>query len=140
MQLAQHLDHARQVAMDAHEGQHDKTGKPYIQHCQRVADLVMNEEEKIVAYLHDVPEKAAGWTIDRLREEGFSASVIAAVDALTRRPGEDDAALVARAAANTLARPVKEADLQDNLVQAEQTGLDTTKFAEGLAALAASGN
>ncbi|GAA3065652.1 HD domain-containing protein [Rhizobium viscosum] len=121
--------------MDAHDGQCDKVGNPYFEHCQRVADLVVGEEEKIVAYLHDIPEKAPGWTIDRLSQEGFSSRVIAAVDALTRRPDEDDDSLVRRACANPLARPVKQADLEDNRIQSEQAGLDPGKFERGLAIL-----
>ena len=139
MQTARHLDHARQVAMDAHEGQQDKIGNPYFQHCERVAGKVMSESEKVVAYLHDIPEKAPGWTIDRLREEGFSASVIAAVDALTRRSGENDESFIRRAASNALARAVKRADLEDNRFQAERAGLDPEKFEKGLAALTALG-
>ncbi|MBB3462771.1 HD domain-containing protein [Rhizobium sp. BK377] len=139
MQTARHLDHARQVAMDAHEGQQDKIGNPYFQHCERVAGKVMSESEKVVAYLHDIPEKAPGWTIDRLREEGFSASVIAAVDALTRRSGENDVSFIRRAASNALARAVKRADLEDNRFQAERAGLDPEKFEKGLAALTALG-
>ena len=57
MQPQQHLQHAIQVASEAHGGQMDKTGHPYVEHCRRVADLVATEEEQIVAYLHDIPEK-----------------------------------------------------------------------------------
>jgi (p)ppGpp synthase/HD superfamily hydrolase len=136
MQDYHHLEHARQVAMVAHEGQQDKAGNPYFHHCQRVADRLVSEDEKIVAYLHDIPEKAPAWTIDRLTEEGFAAKIIAAVDALTRKADEDDAHLVSRAAANPLARSVKQADLEDNLAQAEQAGLDAEKYKRALALLA----
>ena len=69
---------------------------------------------KIAAVLHDVVEDSA-WTLDQLREEGFSEEVIHAVDALTHREGEEYMAYVARAAANPLARLVKLADLEDNM-------------------------
>jgi len=94
--------------------------------------LVATEEEQIVAYLHDIPEKASGWTLDRLRQEGFSSAVIAAVDAMTKRVGEDDDDFVRRAIANPIARAVKKADLEDNLVQAEEAGLETAKYLRGL--------
>lgn len=135
MQNTLHLDQAIQIATEAHDGQTDKTGAPFFDHCRRVASSVSGEEEKIVAYLHDVLEKSSGWTQDRLKEEGFSPRVIAAVDALTRRLGEEDEAFVRRGASNALARPVKHADLEDNLAQAEQIGADTTKYDEGLALL-----
>ncbi|MBX4950120.1 HD domain-containing protein [Rhizobium binae] len=128
----QHLDHAMQIAMDAHDGQTDKTGRPFFEHCQRVALLVSGEESRTVAYLHDVAEKGSGWTIDRLKEEGFPAAIISAVDALTQRPDEPDEEFVRRASANPLALPVKRADLEDNLRQAEQTGKEKEKYQRGL--------
>jgi hypothetical protein len=46
-------------------------------------------DERIVAVLHDVCEDCPGWTFDRLRDEGFSDEAIAALDAVTKREGED---------------------------------------------------
>ncbi|MBX4976884.1 HD domain-containing protein [Rhizobium lentis] len=128
----QHLDHAMQIAIEAHKGQVDKTGQPFFEHCQRVALLVSGDEARTVAYLHDVAEKGSGWTLDRLREEGFPPAIISAVDALTRRPDEPEDEFVRRAAANPLALPVKQADLEDNLRQAEQAGKNTEKYQRGL--------
>ncbi|OWO94080.1 metal-dependent phosphohydrolase [Rhizobium esperanzae] len=128
----QHLDHAMQIALEAHEGQVDKTGRPFFEHCQRVALLVSGDEARTVAYLHDVAEKGSGWTLDRLREEGFPSAIISAVDALTRRPEESDDEFVRRATANPLALSVKQADLEDNLRQAEQAGKKTEKYQRGL--------
>ena len=128
----QHLDHAIQVALEAHEGQADKLGRPYFEHCQRVALLVTGDEARTIAYLHDIVEKGRGWTLDRLKEEGFPSSIIAAVEALTRRPDEADDELVRRAVANPLALPVKQADLEDNLWQVEQIGGDAGKYRHGL--------
>jgi (p)ppGpp synthase/HD superfamily hydrolase len=66
--------------------------------------------------LHDVVEGGDGWTLDRLRAEGFSPEVVEAVNHLTKREaGQDDyPAFVQRAAANSIARQVKLADLADN--------------------------
>ncbi|MDL2406229.1 metal-dependent phosphohydrolase [Rhizobium calliandrae] len=128
----QHLDHAIHVALEAHEGQADKIGRPYFEHCQRVALLVSGEEAQTIAYLHDIVEKGRGWTFDRLKEEGFPSAIISAVDALTRRSDESDAEFIRRAASNALALPVKRADLEDNLWQAEQTGGDAEKYRSGL--------
>ena len=125
-------DHAMEIAIRAHAGQTDKLGNPYVEHCRRVALAVSGEDEKIVAYLHDVVEKGRGWSIDRLRQEGFSLSVLAAVDALTKRTDEDENAFVRRAIANAIARPVKKADLEDNLWQQQQIGGDTGKYRHGL--------
>lgn len=71
------------------------------------------DDERIAAVLHDVVEDC-GWTLEQLASEGFSSIVIEAVDALTKRPGEDYETFVLRAAANAIARKVKLADLADN--------------------------
>ena len=55
------------------------------------------------------------WTLEVLRKEGFSEEVVAALDALTKRPGEAYDAFIGRVAANPIARRVKRADLMDNL-------------------------
>jgi hypothetical protein len=101
-----------------------------------VAEGVGGREEKMVAYLHDLLEKAEGWSRERLSEAGFPPAVVEAVDAMTRRKGEDYAAFVRRAIANPLARGVKRADLEDNLLQAERANLDSDKYLLGLRILA----
>ncbi|MDG4882988.1 HD domain-containing protein [Mesorhizobium sp. WSM4884] len=126
------LYQAAKIAEDVHRGQKDKTGRPYIEHVRRVADAVETLDEKTVAYLHDVVEKGEGWTLERLEMAGFGFPVVAAVDALTRRLDEGERAFISRAAANPLARPVKQADLRDNLWQARQMGIEPRKYETGL--------
>lgn len=129
------LAKALEIATEAHDGQTDKAGEPYIEHLRRVADGVETLDEKIVAYLHDIAERGEGWNRDWLECAGFSPTVLAAVDALTHRKGEDDATFVRRAASNPLARAVKRADLYDNRRQAIEAGKSTSKYDEGLAIL-----
>ncbi len=105
---------ADRIAAQAHAGQIDKAGAAYVTHPRRVAAAVDGTVAKVVALLHDVVEAGPGWTLDRLREEGFSDEVVAAVDALTHREGEDYFDAVRRAGANPVARTVKLADLADN--------------------------
>lgn len=107
------LEHAIVLAAKAHQGQVDKAGAPYILHPLRVMLRLTGVEERIIAVLHDVVEDC-GWTFERLRTEGFSDRVIAAIDSLTRRPNETYEQFVLRAASNPLARRVKLADLRDN--------------------------
>jgi hypothetical protein len=64
--------------------------------------------------LHDVCEDCEGWTLDRLSDEGFPTHIIAALDSVTKREGEDYEAFARRAAANPIGRRVKLADLADN--------------------------
>jgi (p)ppGpp synthase/HD superfamily hydrolase len=130
--MSELIDKAIAIATEAHEGQSSKTGGPFIEHVRRVAENVAGEDEKQVAWLHDVVEKGPGWTFERLREEGFSEAVVDAVDAMSKRDGEEYFAFVRRSIENPLARPVKRADLTDNLAQMRQMGGDDSKFAEGL--------
>lgn len=126
------LYQAARIAEEAHRGQKDKTGRPYIEHLRRVADAVETLDEKTVAYLHDVVEKVPGWNLARLEAAGFGMPVVAAVDALTRRMDESEQGFICRAASNEIALPVKKADLKDNLWQAHQAGLSPARYEMGL--------
>lgn len=96
-------------------GQTDKAGKPYINHPAHVASLVSSDEEKAVAWLHDVVEDT-DTTLDNLRGAGLSEDVVQAVDAMTHREGEDYLTVyIPRIACNSLARSVKLADLSHNM-------------------------
>ena len=129
---------AVRIATNAHRGQTGKDGRPSIEHCERVA-MRVEPALRPIAYLHDVVEKSEGWTIDRLRLDGFPEAVIEAVDALTRREGEDEESFVLRAASNPLALPVKRADLEDNLQQALANGGDPDRYRHGLELLSNGG-
>lgn len=122
---------AIRIATNAHRNQTGKDGRPYIEHCERVAMRVAPSLRPI-AYLHDVVEKSEGWTLERLRLDAFPEDVIGAVDALTSRSDEDEESFVRRSASNAMALPVKKADLEDNLQQALRSGEPTEKYRRGL--------
>ena len=126
------LEHALAIAEVAHRGQTDNAGRPFIEHLRRVAGRVDTLDGKVVAYLHDLLEKGEDWSRPRLEREGFGPAVVSAVEAMTKREGEDYAAFVRRAATNPLARAVKRADLEDNLAQTRETGAPTQKYEQGL--------
>lgn len=107
------LERAIALAAIAHEGQIDKAGAPYILHVLRVMLRLTTPEERMAAALHDVVEDC-GWTLDRLRAEGFPEEVIAGIDAVTRRDSESYEEFVLRAKAHPIGRRVKMADLEDN--------------------------
>lgn len=109
------LKRAIEIAEAAHAGTNDKGGNLYIAHPMRVMNAVDMEEEKIVAILHDVVEDT-DWTLEKLRKEGFSETVLAAIDSVTNRKkqGETYDEFVKRAASNPIGRKVKLADLRDN--------------------------
>lgn len=114
------LERAIEIACVAHAGQTDKAGAPYILHSLRVMLAQTSDLARIAGVLHDVVEDGDDWTFERLRAEGFSAEVVAAVASVTKRPEEegDDPevylAFVRRAAAHPVGRHVKRADLLDN--------------------------
>ena len=111
---SQLVAHAADLARTAHAGQLDKAGFPYAAHPERVARSVAGDAlAEAVAWLHDVVEDTQT-TLDDLREAGFPERVVAAVDALTRRPSELPDAYYARVARDPLATRVKRADLDDN--------------------------
>jgi (p)ppGpp synthase/HD superfamily hydrolase len=109
-------ERALEIAQAAHIGQRDKAGYPYISHVRRVADAVAKHGTTVqtVALLHDLIEDCPGWSLDRLRGEGFSEEIITAVSALTRGD-ETYTEFIERLSSNPIARTVKRADLIDNL-------------------------
>ena len=108
------IEHAIEIAANAHAGQRDKAGQPYIFHPLRVMFRVNGEHEQMAAVLHDVVEDTA-ITIDDLAREGFPSEVLRAIAALTKLPGETRLEAAARAAADPIARKVKLADNAENM-------------------------
>lgn len=127
------LSEAITLAVNAHAGQTDKSGEPYILHVLRVMMAQTDMEAMTVAALHDVVEDT-DITIADLAEAGWGQRIVDAADALTRHDGEDYFDFARRAASNALARPVKVADLRDNLRQSNDTGAEKrrTKYLKAL--------
>lgn len=108
------LEKAIRIASNAHFGQKDKAGKPYIFHPLRVMERCTGIDEKIIAVLHDTIEDT-GITSDSLVSDGFPAYIVEAIQSLTRKETEPYDDFIQRVALNPLAIKVKIADLQDNL-------------------------
>jgi (p)ppGpp synthase/HD superfamily hydrolase len=109
------LERAIEIAQEAHKGVKDRGGHDYINHPIRVMHAMSNDQEKIVAILHDVVEDS-DWTFDRLKEEGFEDSVIESLRCVTKYSEEEDyQEFIKRAATNKIATKVKMADIEDNL-------------------------
>ena len=108
------VEDAVSIAAQAHKGQKDKAGAPYLLHPLRMMLRMTSEAAMMAAVLHDVVEDT-DWTLERLRGEGFSEEVLEAVDCLTHRDGESYEEFVERVRANAIARQVKVADLEDNM-------------------------
>jgi (p)ppGpp synthase/HD superfamily hydrolase len=108
------LEKAIGIAVEAHRGQKDKYGAPYILHPLRVMNRLADTPGKIVAILHDVVEDS-DWRLQDLKREGFPKAILDALDCVTRRDSESYEQFVRRSASNPLARRVKLADLEDNM-------------------------
>lgn len=109
------LERAIQIALEAHAGETDKAGQPYVLHPLTLMLQMDSEEARIVAVLHDVVEDSAV-TLDDLAAAGFSNAVLTALALLTH----DTAAVayddyIAALSSNPLARKVKLADLAHNM-------------------------
>jgi (p)ppGpp synthase/HD superfamily hydrolase len=129
------LERAISIAAQAHQGQVDKAGQPYILHSLRVMFRVKSEHERIAAVLHDVVEDTRV-TLADLEKDGFSDEVLSAVEALTKRPQETRLDAARRAANNPIARLVKLADNADNMDLNRITTLtdnDVTRLREYMA-------
>ena len=112
--MTANLEDAIALAVQAHFGQLSKDGEPYVLHPIRVMLACSSDEERIAAVLHDAVEDT-GTTLDDLRRAGFSERVIAAVDSVTLREGEEYDTFIERCASNPIGRIVKLADIADNM-------------------------
>jgi len=114
------LETAIRIALDAHAGESDKAGQPYILHPLTLMLQMDTEEAMIVAVLHDIVEDS-DVTPEQLAAAGFSADVLAALALLTHDtaavPYDDYIAAIASddTPAHALARKVKLADLAHNM-------------------------
>ena len=108
------LERAIEIAVEAHKGQKDKAGMPYVLHPLRLMFKMESNNEKIAALLHDVVEDS-DWTLDDLKKEGFNSDVIEAVSLLTRDEKDSYDEFVQKTVSNPISKNVKIADINDNL-------------------------
>jgi hypothetical protein len=109
---------ARSIAQYSHHKARDRFGGLVVEHVERVAAAVP-QCARAIAYLHDVLEQT-GTGADELREQGLTDLELAALELLTRLPGEPYEVYCLRIAwgpgdAGVLARMVKLADLDDHI-------------------------
>lgn len=107
------LEKAIVIATNAHMGQLDKGGAPYILHPLRVMMRMETIAGKIIALFHDVVEDTH-ITIEDLMNEGFSGTVLDAIDCVTKRGGETYNEYINRVISNSLSAECKLEDMRDN--------------------------
>lgn len=109
------LERAIEIAVKAHKGQLDKSGRPYIEHLIRVMTLGKTDNEKIVGVLHDLLEDT-NMTSQDLIDEGFNSEIITAIELLTKEPTDNDyTTYIKKVKTNSIATQVKINDLTDNM-------------------------
>jgi hypothetical protein len=115
---------AKLIACQAHSGQTDKAGLPYIEHVSRVAAAVSDDPEaEAVAWLHDVLEDCDAWSGMQIHTQ-FPASIRYAVSLLTRCDDVHCDIYYGGIKCSPLALRVKLADIEDNADESRLALLD----------------
>ena len=104
---------AMKLAYEAHQGQTDKNGMPYIFHPVHLAEQMTDENTTVCALLHDVVEDTP-YTLPDLRAMGFHPEVIDALTLLTHDKSDPYMDYVRKIKMNRIASAVKLADLRHN--------------------------
>lgn len=103
------------LATNAHAGQFDRGGTPYILHPLKVMHYLKSADEELqcIALLHDVIEDTKTTWAD-LREIGCTVRILEAVSALTKMPGQSYDEYKQAIFDNVDAMRVKSCDLRHN--------------------------
>lgn len=121
------------IVTNAHNGQFDRGGNPYILHPLKVMHYLKSDDEELqcIALGHDVIEDTDVTYMD-LRAAGMTDRIIAGIGALTKQPGQTYDEYKQRVFANKDAMRVKMADLRHNTDIRRLKGV-TTKDIERMA-------
>lgn len=115
MPLELQLATAISVAAEAHLNQLDKGGSPYILHPIKVMHYLKTKDMELMAMavMHDVVEDS-GYTIESLRNLGFSERILDGLDRVTKKEGQTPEEYFERICGSHDAIRVKLADLRHN--------------------------
>ena len=116
---------AMEIAYEAHHGQTDQSGVPYIFHPLHLAEQMEDEISCCVALLHDTVEDTSV-TLEQLAKD-FPAQVVDAVRLLTHDPDTDYFDYVRDIKDNPIAVKVKFADLAHNMDASRFAGVEVPK-------------
>ena len=111
---------AMRLAYDAHHGQTDKSGLPYIFHPYHLAEQMTDEITVCVALLHDVLEDTSV-SLEELELE-FPGEVTEALRLLTHMEDKEYFEYVRAIEKNPAAKAVKLADIDHNADQTRFAG------------------
>lgn len=123
------FEKALMIAVQAHSGQTDKQGKPYILHPLAVASQLDSLELKTIALLHDTIEDS--WVSKEfLLENGIPEELVEVVVLLTRPKDMTYEDYLRRVKTNPMALAVKKADLAHNTSPERAEGLNDHRIAK----------
>lgn len=123
------FEKALMIAIQAHSGQTDKQGKPYILHPLAVASQLDSLELKTIALLHDTIEDS--WVSKEfLLENGIPEELVEVIALLTKPKGMSYEDYLRRVKQNPMALAVKKADLAHNTSPERVKGLNDHRKAK----------
>jgi hypothetical protein len=102
------------LATTLFQGMLDGSDAPYIGHLIRTGQGMRDKNRRYLGYLHDLVENIKGWTFKDLEKVGFDRRDLAALDAVTKRPGEKYFDFITRIGTNADAIDIKMSDIADN--------------------------
>lgn len=134
------LELCEKIAREAHAGQFRRDGvTPYIEHVEAVVSRCETEEEKCVAWLHDVLEDTKARMYD-LIEWGVEDEILSSVHVLTLEKGASYDRFIERIRRHRqVTRNVKIADILSNLSDSP-TPKQIVKYAKALLVLVSNSN
>ena len=103
------------IAANAHAGQYDKAGKPYILHPLKVMHYLKTDDEELqcIALGHDLFEDT-DVTAQTLLDAGISQRVVDGITCMTKMPGESPEQYEAKVLSNLDSIRCKKEDLRHN--------------------------
>lgn len=116
MQRGELLGKMIHIAVTAHQGQFDMSGRPYVLHVLKVMELLNTDDEELqaIAVGHDLFEDTTV-TAAQLRSEGIPERVIEGIRGLTKMPGQSYEEYQAGVFSSRDRMLVKSADLTHNM-------------------------
>lgn len=106
---------AFEIARNAFKDKKDKAGKPYFEHCNRVASKFREDPFLyVVAILHDLLEDCPEWNEISLGHL-FSENIVKTIVLLTRKKDQDYFDYINKINESSWATKVKLSDLKDNM-------------------------
>ena len=129
MYYSEMVKKAVNIMFEAHKGDFDKSGYPYVFHPFYLATKLDRENEVCTALLHDVIEDHGDkYSFEYLEKEGFNKEIIEALKLLTHKKDVPYMDYIVEISKNNIAKVVKIEDLKHNLDTRRTSGEKAKKY------------